>query len=92
MENKSHETGSVVEIEPATSNAQGKPADPAEAREPAHSRSGLIWTDPQGSKQLVRQLMDVVNSKEEYEELQRDLEELEALCPSCLNSLKGGAA
>jgi len=36
--------------------------------------------------------MDAVNTQEEYEMLVRELEELEALCPSCSNPLKGGAA
>ena len=92
MENKLYETGSVVGIEPATSESQGKPSEEAEGKGPTRSSDGLNWTDLDASKTLVRQLMDAVNTQEEYELLVRDLEELEALCPSCSNSLKGGAA
>ena len=92
MENKSHETGSVVRIESATFESSGKPFRGAERKEPTRSRYGLSWTDPEASKRLVRWLMNVVNTQEEYELLERDLEELETLCPSRSNSLKGGAA
>ena len=92
MENKLHETGSVLGIEPAPSESQGKPSDEAEEKGSARSSYGLSWTNPQVSKTLVRQLMDVVNTQEEYELLERDLEDLVAPCPSRSNSLKGGAA
>jgi hypothetical protein len=92
MENKLHETGSVVGIKLATSESQGKPSEEVQGKGPTRSSYGLSWTDLEASKTLVRQLMDAVNTQEEYELLVRDLEGLEALCPSCSNSLKGGAA
>ena len=92
MENKLHETGSVVGIQWAASESQGKLSEEPKGRGLARSSHGLSWTDPEASKRLVRRLMDVVNTQEEYELLERDLEELGALCPSSSNILKGGAA
>ena len=92
MENKLYETGSVVAVELATRESQGKPSEEAGGKGPIRSSHGLSRTDLEASKTLVRQLMDAVNTQEEYEMLVRELEELEALCPSCSNSLKGGAA
>jgi hypothetical protein len=92
MENKLYETGSVVGTELATRESQGKPSEGAEGKGPIRSSHGLSRTDLEASKRLVRRLMDAVNTQEEYELLERDLEELEALCPSSSNALKGGAA
>ena len=47
------------------------------------------WPYPEESKKLVLWLMELVNSKEEYEELQEDLVELEILA-SDSSKLKGG--
>jgi hypothetical protein len=93
MENELNETGVVVRVEPATWQSQGKPVNLAGEKEPIGSSSGLIWTNPAAaSERLVRQLLEIVNTQDEYELLQRDLEQLHALCPSCSNVLKGGAA
>ena len=73
-----------------TFESPGKPFGGAERREPTRSRYGLSWTDPEASKRLVRWLMNVINSQGEYELLERDLQELEALHPSHSNRLKGG--
>ena len=50
------------------------------------------WPYPENSKKLVLRLMGIVNSKEEYEELQKDLAELEILTSSDSSKVKGGAA
>ena len=92
MENKLYETGSVVEIQLAISESEGKPSEEIQAKGPTRSSYGLSWTNPEASKRLVGWLMDIVNTQEEYEMLERDLVELEALCPSCSNTLKGGVA
>ncbi len=47
------------------------------------------WPYPKESKKLVLWLMGLMNSKEEYEELQEDLVELEVLTSDSLK-LKGG--
>jgi hypothetical protein len=49
------------------------------------------WPYPKESKKLVLWLMELVNSKEEYEQLQKDLAELEILTSSDSAKLKGGA-
>ena len=92
MENKLHETGSVFGLEPTIEKPQGKPSHHGRRREPIPSSYGLNWTNPKASQRLVRWLMDIANTQEEYELLEWDLAELEALCQSCSNSLKGGAA
>lgn len=92
MENRLHETGSVVGVEPATAKSQGKQFEQAGRKGPTQAYHRLGWTDPEASKRLVRRLLGVVNTQEEYELLERDLATLEALCPSCSNSLKGGTA
>jgi hypothetical protein len=50
------------------------------------------WKHPQASRKLIRQLMAIVNSRREYQELQRDLVELDRLFPLPSSSMKGGAA
>jgi len=50
------------------------------------------WIDPVGSLKLVKWLIEYVNSKEEYDELQQDIAELEIITSSHSSFLKGGAA
>ena len=92
MENESNETGVVVRVAPATWKSQGKPLNLTGEKEPIGSSRGLRWTNPAGSERLVRRLLEIVNTQEEYELLVQDLEELQALGPLCSNVLKGGAA
>jgi len=91
MENKLHETGSVVEVELATPKSEAIESQHPDRKEPTQAYHRLGWTDPEASMKLVRWLMDIVNTQEEYELLERDLVELEAWCPSSSIPLKGGA-
>lgn len=67
-------------------------ANSACRKEPAKDLHQSYWSNPEASKRLIKQLLALVNSKEEYELLVRDLAELEHLFPSSSDSLKGDAA
>ena len=49
------------------------------------------WKDPVGSRELVKQLLDAVNSESEYDMLLEDLAELDSIIASQSSQLKGGA-
>jgi hypothetical protein len=49
------------------------------------------WKDPAGSRELVKQLLGVVNSEAEYDMLLEDLAELDAIIALQSQQLKGGA-
>jgi len=53
----------------------------------------ISWSNPEASKQLIKELLQLVNSKAEYELLKQELSELEWLFSSSSSLLlKGGAA
>jgi hypothetical protein len=93
MVNKSNETGCLIrgERDLPESGGQGLTEEKTGRTEP-HAPQTLTWADPEASKILLRELLGLVNYQEEYEMLLADLAELEALCPSSSQSLKGGAA
>jgi len=92
MENKLHETGSVIKAELAAPKSEGTECPHSGRKEPTQADHRLGWADPDASDELVRWLMGTVNTQEEYELLERDLAELVALYPSSSISLKGGVA
>jgi hypothetical protein len=86
MENRLNETGAdfgKTSYLPKSRNAE-LIVDSACRKEPAEGE-GLHksdWSNPEASKRLIQQLLELVNSKEEYELLERELTELEQLFPS----------
>ena len=48
------------------------------------------WTDPEGTLKLNKWLIELVNTKEEYDLLQKEIVEQEFLISLSSNSLKGG--
>ena len=48
------------------------------------------WPDPEGSLKLNKWLIELVNTKEEYDLLQKEIAEQEFLISLSSNSLKGG--
>jgi len=84
MENKFYETGAEfgkTSHVPKLRNNE-LTADPASRKEQTGNLQRISWSNPEASKQLIQQLLQLVNSKEEYVRLQCDLEELEELFPS----------
>jgi hypothetical protein len=51
----------------------------------------INWSNPEASKQLIKELLQLVNTRAEYELLKQELSEIERLFSSSL-LLKGGAA
>jgi hypothetical protein len=93
MENKLNETGCLIEVEPGLPESGGQGLTREEVcRKGPFTLEAMGWADAEATKALDRQLLDVVNSQEEYEMLVRELAELEALFPSSSMSVKGGAA
>ena len=94
MENRLNETGAdfaKTSCLPKSRDAE-LIVDSACRKEPAEGHHKSNWSNPEASKRLIQQLLELVNSKEEYELLERELAELEQLFPSFSDSLKGGAA
>jgi hypothetical protein len=60
--------------------------------EPTRGTCESRWKDPAASRRIIRQLMAMVNSCQEYETLRRDLAELDRSCSSSSSIMKGGAA
>jgi hypothetical protein len=90
MENRLHETGAdfgKTACLPKSRDAELIAASAcrkelAEGEGPHKSN----WSNPEASKRLIQQLLQLVNSKEEYELLERELAELEQLFPSSSES------
>ena len=51
-------------------------------KEHTDSLQRISWSNPKASKRLIKQLLQLVNSKAEYELLEQDLAELEQFFPS----------
>jgi hypothetical protein len=84
MENRLNETGAdfgKTACLPKSSDAELS-ANSVCRKEPAEGLHKSYWSNPESSKRLIAQLLQLVNSKEEYELLVRDLAELEQLFPS----------
>lgn len=89
MENKFNETG--LEFGNKLTNATKSRKSNSISKEQI-DKLRAQWPYPEKSKKLVLWLLGIVNSKEEYEELQEDLAELEILTSSDSSKAKGGAA
>ena len=89
MKNKFNETGSDFGNLQSLTKSQTAKSD---SRKEQLDKLRAKWPYPEKSKTLIVQLLELVNSKEEYEQLQKDLAELEILTSLNLLKLKGGAA
>ena len=83
MENRLNETGADFGKTSCLPKSRSREltADSACRKEPAEGE-GLHksnWSNPEASKRLIKQLLQLVNSKEEYELLEQELAELEFL-------------
>jgi hypothetical protein len=86
MENRLNETGADFGKTSCLPKSRSREliADSVCRKEPAEGE-GLHksnWSNPEASKQLIKQLLQLVNSKEEYELIEQDLVELEFLTTS----------
>ena len=84
MENRLNETGAdfgKTACLPKSRDAE-LIAGSACRKEPAEGLHQSDWNNPEASKRLIQQLLELVNSKEEYELLEQELAELEQLFPS----------
>jgi len=84
MENRLNETGDDFGTTPYLPKSRDAEliTESVCRKEPVEDLQKSIWKNPEASRRLCKQLLELVNSKEEYELLQRDLAELEQLFPS----------
>jgi hypothetical protein len=88
MKNKFNETG--LEFGNTLTNATKSRNSSSISKEQINQFKAQ-WPYPEESKKLILWLMGHVNSKEEYEQLQKELAELEILISSDSSKMKGGA-
>ena len=92
MKNKFNETGADFgNIQSLTKSRTSEFSDLCSRKEQINKQK-VKWPYPEKSKKLIVQLLELVNSNKEYEQLQKDLAELEILTSLNLLKLKGGAA
>jgi hypothetical protein len=94
MESTQYETGVDLGIRPSWSESAAQTLTMVILApiEPTRGTSKSRWEDPAASRELIRQLMAIVNSRREYEMLRRDLAELDRSCSLSSSVVKGGAA
>ena len=93
MNNKIDETdtiyGKIYWVLPKSDNEFSE--DTFRPARPDYKPGKIQYKDPVGSRELVKQLLDTVNSESEYDMLLEDLAELDAIITSQSSQLKGGA-
>jgi hypothetical protein len=93
MKNKLDETdtigGKIYWIVPESQDEFSEDQFPNERD---YDLGNIPWKDPAASRELVKELLGVVNSEAEYDLLLKQLAELDSICASRSLQLKGGAA
>lgn len=94
MKNKFNETGSdfgrIHHIEPKSND--GFSGYEFLANEPDCYMGKIKWTNPVALRELVKELLGLVNSEAEYNMLLKDVGELDIIIASQSSKLKRGAA
>ncbi len=92
MKNKFNETGSDFGNINSLTKSRTSESSELCSRKEQINKLKVKWPYPEKSKKLIVQLLELVNSKEEYEQLQKDLAELEFLISFNSSKVKGGTA
>ena len=91
MKNKFNETGSDFGNIKSLTKSGSESSNLCSRKEQINKLKNK-WPYPEKAKKLLVQLLELVSSKEEHEQLQKDLAELEILISFNSSKVKGGTA